>query len=41
MRKIAVYFKNNFEPIGRIDYGVFIVFFLITMLFVITIIENI
>lgn len=41
MRKIMEIVKENFEPIGKIDYGVFIIFFIITMLFVLTIVKNI
>ena len=31
----------DFDHVGHIDYGVFIIFFLITMLFVLTILKNI
>jgi len=41
MKKIMVMLKENFEPIGKIDYGVFIVFFIITVLFILTIVKNI
>ncbi len=40
MRKVATYFKDNFDSMNRIDYGVFIIFFMITMLFVLTVVKN-
>lgn len=41
MKNVKAFFKENFEQIGHVDYGVFIIFFLITMLFVLTIVKNI
>lgn len=41
MKRIRIYLRDYFEPIVKIDYGVFIIFFLITMLFLLTIIKNI
>lgn len=41
MKKLAHFFRDHFDHLGQIDYGVFIVFFIITMLFVLTVIKNI
>jgi len=41
MKRIKIYLRDYFESIVKIDYGVFIIFFLITMLFLLTIIKNI
>jgi len=41
MRKLKMLLRENIEPIGKIDYGVFIVFFILSMLFIITIVQNI
>lgn len=41
MKKLIMIFKENIEPVGKIDYGVFIVFFILSMLFVLTLVKNI
>lgn len=42
MKKVLVFFKENLiRSDVHVDYGVFLIFFLITMLFVLTILNNI
>lgn len=42
MKKVRMFIKENFNGNNvSVDYGVFVIFFVITMLFVLTILKNI
>jgi len=40
MEKIKTFLTSKIGPLGSFDYGVFIIFLLVTTLFVLTIVRN-